>query len=572
MLRIGPRASPNPWITMLVLCLGFFMIVLDTTVVTVAVPSISDDLKATLDQVLWVVNAYLVVYAALLVTAGRLGDLIGRRLLFQVGIGLFTLASAACGLARTPGQLIAARVGQGVGGALMSPQTLAILTDIFPVERRGAAFGVWGAVAGLGAIAGPTLGGLMVAQAGWRSVFFINVPVGLAALVGSCLWIPASNRQPRRPLDLVGLGLVSAAILAIVFALVEGQRFSWGTIAGPLNIPVILVGGVLLLVVFAAWERGYPDPLMPVALFRDQNFALMNWAGAAIWFAVVGLLLPLTIYLQSVRGYSSLGAGLTLLPMTAAVVLAAPIAGRLADRPRGRYVLTGGAFVFGLGTVIIALSTSESSTWISWLPGLLVAGVGLGCAFATISARALRDVQPEWAGSASGVINTTRQLGAALGSAVVGAVLQSRLAVAMHDEAVARAADLPPSFRGRFVSEFDRVTHFGFRVGHSWWAGAAVPHGIPSRALPALERLARHMFATAYVRAMRPTMLVAAAAVFLGAAILAAAERSSRGGCGDRDDVVPSTRVASAPGHAARRVDGRPVRLRVQRILRQLRE
>src|SRR5881392_2491755 len=223
MNRAEPRTRTNPWVVLLVLCMGFFMILLDTTIVNIAIPSIIDALKAPLDQILWVLNAYILVYAVLLITAGRLGDIYGQRTLFAAGLALFTLASAFCGLAQDTNQLILTRVIQGIGGALLTPQTLAMITTIFPPERRGTAFGIWGAVAGVAAVAGPTLGGFIVTTWGWRWIFFVNVPIGAITLVMATVVMPSLRFNRRHRLDPLGTVLVTIGLFLVTYGLIEGQ-------------------------------------------------------------------------------------------------------------------------------------------------------------------------------------------------------------------------------------------------------------------------------------------------------------------------------------------------------------
>ena len=291
-----PQPLRNPWPALLIVCLGFFMIMLDTTIVYVATPSILTSLQTSLDSVLWVFNGYLLAYAVLLITAGRLGDLFGPRNLFAAGLVLFTAASVLCGLSQDAGQLIAARVVQGVGGALLAPQSLAILTSIFPRERMGAALGFWGAVIGVSTLAGPTLGGLIVTNFDWRWIFFVNVPIGIVALVGAFLVVPDVRPGRLHRFDLVGVALSGVALLAIVYALIEGQRYDWGTITGVVSIPLILAVGVVLLVAFLAWERSQAEPLVPLRLFNHRNYTLMNGTSLAVAFAMQGIFLPFTIY------------------------------------------------------------------------------------------------------------------------------------------------------------------------------------------------------------------------------------------------------------------------------------
>src|SRR3989440_5433123 len=235
------QARTNPWLVLLVLTTGFFMILLDTTIVNVAIPAMSTGLNTTLDQILWVLNAYILVYAVLLITAGRLGDLYGPKQLFLIGLVLFTLASAACGLAQTPGELIAARVAQGVGGALLTPQTLSVITMIFPPDKRGAAFGIWGATAGIATVAGPVVGGWLVTDFGWRWIFFVNVPVGIVALIGAAIVMPNLKLNRRHRLDWVGTVLATAGLFLITFGLIEGQPHHWGKVWGPVTIVEMIV-------------------------------------------------------------------------------------------------------------------------------------------------------------------------------------------------------------------------------------------------------------------------------------------------------------------------------------------
>jgi EmrB/QacA subfamily drug resistance transporter len=541
------QSRTNPWAVLTVLCMGFFMVLLDITIVNIAIPSMIDSLRAGLDQVLWVLNAYTLTYAVLLITAGRLGDRFGQRTLFAIGLALFTAASALCGLAQDPNQLIAARVLQAVGGALLTPQTLAILTSIFPAERRGAAFGVWGGIAGLATIAGPVIGGLVVTYLNWRWIFYVNVPIGTVALVATLLVIPDLRPGRAAGLEPVGVLLSSAGLFAITFGLIEGQRYDWGTVttvAGvPVTIAAILVVGVLLMIAFFVWDSFRTSPLVPLSLFRQRNYSLMNWVGATVSFGMIGLFLPLTIYLQSALGYTALRAGLTLLPMSLVSMPVAPIAGRLADRIGGKYVLLVGLSCFAAGMGWVDWRAGIDSTWTTFLPGLIVAGVGIGCTFAPLATVALRNVRPQMAGAASGVLNTTRQVGGAIGSAVVGAVLQNRLAVSLHDQAVHYSAQLPPQLppaaRQRFVDGFAGGGHGGLEVGAS--SGSAAGHlaGLPPQVAEQIGRLAHDVFAYGFIDAMRPTLLVPVAVLAVGALSCLAVKRRRAG-------------VPQAPGEEAR--------------------
>ena len=502
------KARTNPWLVLVVLTSGFFMILLDTTIVNVAIPAMSAGLNTTLDQILWVLNAYILVYAVLLITAGRLGDLYGQRNLFAIGLFVFTVASALCGISQNVTELIAFRILQGVGGALLTPQTLAIITTLFPPERRGAAFGIWGGVAGLATIAGPTVGGALITYFSWPWIFFINVPIGIAALIATFLIIPDVRPGRKHGWDIVGVILSTAGLFAIVFGLIEGQRYNWGEIASyGITIPELIVGGVLTFVVFVFWERYQREPLLPLSLFRERNFAVANWIAAAISFGMLSLFLPLTIYLQSVRGFSALTAGLTFAPMSLTSMVVAPFAGRLADKIGGKYILLTGISLFTIGFGLVTYVAGPDSTWLTFLVPAIIAGAGMGMTFAPMTTVAMRNISPQMSGAASGILNTTRQLGAAIGSAVVGALLQSRLATTLHDQAVSHAAALPASFRDQFIKAFSSVSSNGFEIG-TGQNGAKVPQNIPPAVAHQLAVLYHDVFVNAYIDAMKSTLVV----------------------------------------------------------------
>jgi EmrB/QacA subfamily drug resistance transporter len=502
------QARTNPWLVLVVLTTGFFMILLDTTIVNVAIPAMSVGLNTTLDQILWVLNAYILVYAVLLITAGRLGDLYGQRNLFALGLLIFTVASALCGLSQDVTQLILARILQGVGGALLTPQTLAIIATLFPPERRGAAFGIWGAVAGLATITGPTAGGAIITYIDWRWIFFVNVPIGIGALIATFAIIPDLRPGRKHGWDVVGVILATAGLFAVVFGLIEGQRFNWGEINSyVVTIPEVIGAGLVLIVLFIIWERFQSEPLVPLSLFENRNFAVANWIAAAISFGMLSLFLPITIYLQSVRGFTALEAGLTLAPMSLTSMFTAPFAGRLADRIGGKYILMTGISVFAIGTGLLTFVAGPDSTWINFLIPAVIAGAGMGMTFAPMTTVAMRNISPQMAGAASGILNTTRQLGAAIGSAVVGAILQNQLATALHNEAVSHASALPAAFRDRFISTFSSVASSGFEIG-AGQSGAKLPTGLPPAVAQQISALAHDVFVSAFIDAMKSTLIV----------------------------------------------------------------
>src|SRR5579859_168073 len=506
------QARSNPWLVLVVLTMGFFMILLDTTIVNVAIPSMSgsakDGLNTTLDQILWILNAYILVYAVLLITAGRLGDLFGQRNLFAIGLLVFTFASALCGLSQNATELILARILQGIGGALLTPQTLAIIATLFPPERRGAAFGVWGAVGGLATITGPTLGGAIITYINWRWIFFINVPIGIVAFILCFAIIPDIRTGRRHGWDIVGILIATSGLFGVVFGLIEGQRYSWGEIGSyGITIPEVIGGGVVLLILFIVWERFQTEPLEPLSLFEDRNFTMGNWIATAISFGMLSLFLPITIYLQSVRGFTALQAGLTMAPMSLTSMVVAPFAGRFADRIGGKYILMTGITLFAIGTGALTYVAGPDSTWVNFLVPLVIAGAGMGMTFAPMTTVALRNISPRMAGAASGILNTTRQLGAAIGSAVVGAILQNQLATALHNEAVTYSAQLPAAFRSKFVDAFSSVASSGFQIG-TGQNGAQLPAGLPPSVATLISNLGHDVFVSAFIDAMKATLAV----------------------------------------------------------------
>jgi EmrB/QacA subfamily drug resistance transporter len=537
-------ARTNPWIVLVVLVTGFFMIMLDTTIVNVAIPAMSAGLNTTLDQILWVLNAYILVYAVLLITAGRLGDLYGQRNLFAIGLAIFSVASALCGFAQNAEQLIAARVLQGVGGAILVPQTLAILTSLFPPDRRGAAFGIWAGVAGLATLAGPTVGGAIVTYIDWRWIFFVNVPIGIAALVATFVLVPDLRPGRRHGWDVVGIILATTGLFGMVFGLIEGERFNWGEIGSyVITIPEVIGAGAVLLVLFIIWERFQAEPLVPLSLFEERNFAVSNWIAASIAFGMMSLFLPIVIYLQSVRGFSALTAGLTLAPMSLTSMIVAPFAGRMADRIGGKYILLTGVLVFAIGFGTLTFVAGPDSTWITFLVPAIVAGAGMGMTFAPMTTVAMRNISPRMAGAASGVLNTTRQVGAAVGSAVVGALLQNRLAITLHDQAVSHAGALPVAYRDQFVAAFSSVASNGFQIG-TGQNGAKLPPGLPPAVAQQLTALAHDVFVTGYIDALKQTLVLPIAVLGLTAFSALLIKRYQRAAV--QQDESPSEEVAAA--------------------------
>ncbi len=423
----------NPWLILIVLCGAIFMLLLDTTIVNVAQQKIKEGLNADLSQIQWILDSYILAFAVLMLSFGRLGDIYGRKKMFVTGMVVFTAASGLCGvsdwIANLVGisgatALIVARVLQGIGGALMMPQTLSLITIAFPPQKRGAAMGVWGSVVALGAVLGPLLGGYIVTDYPWEWVFLINIPVGIIAVLATLAIIPES-RDPLASgkLDWGGLVFSALAIFALVYALIEGPRFGW---MSPQTIGLLLVSAAVFTL-FVWWERRVADPMVKLELFGIRNFWVANIIGLAVPFGLFGIFFPMTLFLQGALGMSPLEAGLTMMPMSLMLMFVAPLSGRLSDRVGARWILTTGLTLVSVGIVLITSNVSTTTNWRALLPALLITGTGMGMTFAPMTAAAMSRVPPRISGSASGILNTSRNVGQLLGIAVLGSILQSRL-------------------------------------------------------------------------------------------------------------------------------------------------
>jgi EmrB/QacA subfamily drug resistance transporter len=506
------KTRNHPMAALSVLVLGLFMTLLDLTIVNIAIPSILDGLHASLDQVLWVLNAYSLLYAVLLITSARLGDIYGPRNLFAVGVVIFTLASAFSALAQDPTQLIVSRALQGVGAAVLAPQGLPLMMSLFPADRRGGVFAIYGTVSGLAIIAGPTVGGFLVTHFGWRSIFTVNLPIGILTFVLAYVLIPDLRPGRKHRLDILGVALASAGLLGVIFGLIEGQRYDWGTVGGFVTIPEIIGAGVVLLAVFVYHQarRQRSEPLLPFEVFRDRNFTLAAVVISVMGFAILGLYLPLTIYLQSVLGLSAIDAGITIAVQPLVTMFASGFAAGISQRVSGKYLLMPGLLALALGSGYIDWAAHANSGRWDFLPGLILSGLGMGFIWIPLFSVGTRDLPPHLAGVASGVINTIQELGGVLASAVVGAFLQNRLALALHDRAVAASGQLPEQYRGAFVNGFSNAGHNGFEVG--------VGQNGASLQLPGqVEAIAHSVFTNAFVDAMHPTLVLPIMALVLAA-------------------------------------------------------
>ncbi|WP_448060021.1 DHA2 family efflux MFS transporter permease subunit [Cellulomonas hominis] len=418
----GPARARRPVgvpLALLAASLPMFMATLDNLVMTSALPVLQTELGASISDLQWMVNAYTLTFATLMIAAATLGDRLGRRRVFLAGITLFALASGASALATSPAALIAARAVQGVGAAALMPLSLTLLAAAVPAARRAMAIGIWGGISGLGVALGPVIGGAVVDGISWEAIFWINVPVALVAVPLVLRALPES-RGRRQPLDLTGLALAATSVLALVWGVVHGNDDGWtsAAVAGP------LVAGAVLLAAFLLRESRTPYPLVPLRLFRSRSFSVANVSGFAFSLGIFGAVFLLAQYLQVVMGYSPFQAGLRTLPWTAAPMIVAPLAGALAPRLGVRPLLTAGLTLQSAGLVWLALASDSTVTYSSLVPGLVLAGVGMGLTFAPSTTAVLADVPVADHGTASSTNATVREIGVALGVAVLTATFQ----------------------------------------------------------------------------------------------------------------------------------------------------
>ena len=427
-----PSATParSPWPGLWALVIGFFMILVDTTIVSVANPAIKAALDPdtnNLDNVVWVTSAYLLAYAVPLLITGRLGDRFGPKRIYLIGLVIFTLASLWCGFSGSLEMLIIARAVQGIGAALMTPQTMAVITRTFPPHRRGAAMGLWGATAGVATLVGPLAGGLLVDGLGWEWIFFINIPVGIAAFVLAMIYVPDLQTHPHR-FDILGVVLSAVGLFLIVFGLQEGQHYDWGVIWGPISVWALIIAGVAVMAVFLWTQtRTKSEPLVPLDLFADRNFGFSSFTIAIVGFTVTSMSLPLMFFIQLARGLTPTQSALLLIPMAVLSGVLAPFAGRLLDRTDPRLLLVPGLLmVAGSLFWYSSLMNTDVPIWMYLLPSALM-GIGNAGMWGPLATTATRNLPMHQAGAGSGIYNTTRTVGSVIGSAAIAAFMQSRL-------------------------------------------------------------------------------------------------------------------------------------------------
>ncbi|HYP48812.1 MAG TPA: MFS transporter [Thermoleophilaceae bacterium] len=403
--------------TLAIVSIALFMVTLDNLVVTNALVSIREDLGATVEQLEWTVNAYTLSYAVFLLSAAALGDRLGRRRVFVLGLGIFTLASAAAAVAPSTDALIAARALQGLGAAVITPLTLTLLSEAFPAAKRGLALGIWSGVSGLGVALGPVLGGAVVEGLSWQWIFWLNVPVGLV-LAPLALRLLHESLGPNRSLDVPGLALASSGLLGVVFGIVRGQTLGWT------SAPVLgsIGAGLVLLAAFVAWERRTPEPMLPMRFFRNRAFAATSGVSLTMFFGTFGSIFLLAQFFQVAQGYSPLEAGIRTLPWTGMPMIVAPIAGVLSDRIGSRPLMAAGLALQAAAMAWLALTSQPDVAYGMLVPGFVMAGTGMALVFAPAANAVLSAVAPSEAGQASGATNTIREVGGVLGVAVLASV------------------------------------------------------------------------------------------------------------------------------------------------------
>jgi EmrB/QacA subfamily drug resistance transporter len=435
-------------LTLIAMCFGQGMILLDNTIVNVALPSIQSELGVTPSNLEWVVNAYVVALASLILVGGALGDRYGRKRLFLIGLATFTVCSAACALAQDDPALIAARVVQGVGAAIMAPLTLAIIVDAFPPERRTTAIGIWAAVAGLGFGLGPIVGGVLIEAFDWSAIFWVNVPLGIAGFAVTALAVRESRNPHASRLDPVGAVLAALGLLLLTLGLIETNEHAWLS-AHTLS---LLGGGVVSIAGFIVWEGRVAEPMVPLSFFSNRPFASASAIYALAYLALASMFFFVTLFFQNVKGWSALETGLSWIALNVPFLLVAPFAGRIVRRFGGRVTSGVGILLGAAGIIGLAQLDVGSSYGAAW-PFYALIGAGYGTATPAISATAMGAIPPTRSGAGSGVLNSSRQVGAALGLAVLGSLSVAAVTDAWND----RIPDLPADVQAQARTLDQRV-------------------------------------------------------------------------------------------------------------------
>jgi EmrB/QacA subfamily drug resistance transporter len=502
------------WRALIVVCVAIFMLLLDITVVNVALPDIQRELHTSFTDLQWVVDAYALMLATTMLNAGTLGDLLGRKRVFAAGITLFTLASALCGAATSPLFLILARGGQGIGGAVMFAVSLAILSQEFHGHERGTAFGIWGATVGAAVAIGPLVGGALTTWVGWRWIFFVNLPIGAACVAGALRELHESRDEEHGGFDLYGFATLMGGLFAFVLGLLRGNDWGWssGRVIG------LFAAAAGLLALFAAVEMRREEPMFDFALLRVPTFTGAQITAFAISAGMFSQFLYLALYLQNVLGYSPIGAGIRFLPLSVLAFVASPVAGRLSSRMPVRVLIGVGLALVGV-SLLLMHGITPSSHWTKLLAGFLIGGAGVGLVNAPLASTAVSVVAPRRAGMASGINNTFRQVGIATGIAALGAIFQSRIRSEL-------AGKVPGGHAAEFAS--------GVASGATKQALLAVP--------PQAREQAAALARSAFIAGLNEILLVAAFVLFAGAVCAFALIR--------RQDFVASGAAAPAVARA----------------------
>jgi EmrB/QacA subfamily drug resistance transporter len=511
------------WLTLVAMCFALFMIMLDNTVVNVALPTIQRDLQPSLSGLQWTINAYILVFAALILLGGKLGDRFGRRRMFLVGVVVFTGASVACALAQTDTQLIAFRGVQGAGAALMNPLSLSILVAAFPRERLPQAIGIWAGISGLGLALGPLLGGFLVDAVGWSSVFWINVPIGAIALVVTLYAVRESHDPTTRSLDVVGTVIVTLGLLSLTYGVIGSNDHPW--VSWPVLGLIALSLGLLSL--FVVWEARQEQPMVPLGFFRSRVFSASIVVAVLVGFGLFGSIYMVTLFLQNLQGYSAFEAGARTLPLTMAVLFVAPLAGRLNARV-GAGPLMAAGMVLGAVAMLGMTRIDVDTPYAALAPLFLLLGVGLALTMPAMSAAAMGAIDPRKAGVGSGVLNAARQVGGALGIAVLGSVAVAATTASWRE----RAAEAG----GPLAENADRLAPL---------VGGAQADPIRRLAGEAVWQLA----AASWLRGFHVAVLIGGALMVVAVVVVAIGFRGQlRGGGAPRDEAPPPVELGQGRG------------------------
>jgi EmrB/QacA subfamily drug resistance transporter len=507
------------WWTLIVVCVATFMLLLDITIVNVALPTIATDLKASFSDVQWVINAYALMLASLLLTAGSLADLLGRRLVFSIGLGLFAFTSLLCALAPSALFLILARGGQGIGGAIMFATSLALLAQEFQGRERGTAFGAWGATIGISTAVGPLVGGALTQGLGWSSIFYINVPIGIAAAALTLAKVRESRDPEGKRIDWIGTVTFTGALFLLVFALIRGNDVGWGA---PQTVAEFC-GAFVLLAAFLVSQFTQEHAMLDVTLFRKPTFDGASLVAFTLSSSMFAMFLYLTLYLQTILDLSPLQTGLRFLPITVVMFFVSAVAGNLTARVPARLLLSSGLLLVGAGLLLMRGLTA-SSGWTALLPGFIVAGAGVGVVNPSLASTAIGVVPPRRSGMASGINSTFRQVGIATGIAGLGAIFQHVI-----------ATNLAPKLAGTPVA--GQVNS----VAHAVTAGGAqnVLRAVPSALRPRATLAVHSAFATAMNDILLVAGIIALTGSVIGLALVRGADFVTAGG--------PESAAAAAP-------------------------